>query len=370
MSRVHDVLRITKCNFSGYFPVTAHKGSSRFLNIEHDFEQKLAEGMRKLQPIKITDVFSLQWIIKAIQSTLEAHTNIKTLVTELHLPVSDWDEKCIDIYLDSSVKVLDICNIFSAEINRLNQGQLLLRYVLHILDTSNSFPSSERLRRARVSLDDWLKKTNSRSTKLDSCHAILQTLKTTICLPKAKTSAKGRVLKRALYGVGVMTLFTCSVILAALTGSSIPLIDLHISDKFLWLESFHSLQAFLHEGIRREHSNGKLSMLKEMEAFRLSALMFHSLTNGIDSKEEPGELNTELSKDGSSSQWKYANPEEKERTQECIKLLTNGGQLLGNQLDSFSKQVNDLFQVLLNGRDALLCNLRASNISKRNEVKM
>ncbi|KAK9991489.1 hypothetical protein SO802_026474, partial [Lithocarpus litseifolius] len=57
---------------------------------------------------------------------------------ELELPVCDWDEKWIHAYLDISVNLLDICNAFSSEISRLNQGHLLLQCVLHNLDSISS----------------------------------------------------------------------------------------------------------------------------------------------------------------------------------------------------------------------------------------
>ncbi|CAL9113476.1 UPF0496 protein 4 [Musa acuminata AAA Group] len=390
MSRPHDGQRIF-FHFGNPFRVTAHKGSSRLLALLSSFEQNLAENMRKLRPKEISDVFSLSWTRHAIKSISEVHTNIKALIMELQFPVSDWDENWIDMYLDSSVKVLDICNALSAELTRLDQSNLLLRYVLHILDISTSVPSSEQLRRAHVSLDDWLKQTNSTSHKLESCHAILQTLQATLCLSKVKNSAKGRVLMRALYGVEVMTLFTCSVIAALLTGCSKPLMDMHVADGFLWLEAFNDLQSLLNQEIRSQLQSGKVRILKEMEALKMNALMFHSLTNGIDYKEEPrqpsidldkdklntpresykeepAQLSIDLNKDEMDTPRNDADSQGRRRLQECMRALTDGGKVFGHELDSLSQQVNDLFQVLLTGRDALLCNLRTSSMTKNSKL--
>lgn len=169
---------------------------------------------------------------------------------------------------------------------------------------------------------------------------------------------------RAFYGVEVMTLFTCSIIITALTGSSKPLMDLHIVDEFLWLEAFNNLQAFLNEEIRRQLLSGKVMTLKEIKALKMSALMFRSLTNRIDYGEEPAQLSMDVKKDESNSPKEYADPEKRRRLQECMTHLTDGGEVFGRELDSLSKQVNDFFHILLTGRDALLCNLRASSISK------
>ncbi|KAG5126843.1 hypothetical protein JHK82_027678 [Glycine max] len=55
-------------------------------------------------------------------------------MTALELPVSDWEDKWIDVYFDISSKLLDIFNAFSYELSRLNQGNLPLKCALHNLD--------------------------------------------------------------------------------------------------------------------------------------------------------------------------------------------------------------------------------------------
>ncbi|KHN15614.1 Protein BPS1, chloroplastic [Glycine soja] len=48
-------------------------------------------------------------------------------MTALELPVSDWEDKWIDVYFDISSKLLDICNGFSSELSRVNQENLPLK---------------------------------------------------------------------------------------------------------------------------------------------------------------------------------------------------------------------------------------------------
>ena len=55
-------------------------------------------------------------------------------MTALELPVSDWEDKWIDVYFDISSKLLGICNAFSSELSRLNQRNLPLKCALHNLD--------------------------------------------------------------------------------------------------------------------------------------------------------------------------------------------------------------------------------------------
>lgn len=196
---------------------------------------------------------------------------------------------------------------------------------------------------------------------------------------------------RALYGVEVMTIFTCSVVAALLTGCSKPLMDMHVADGFLWLEAFNDLQSLLNQEIRSQLQSGKVRILKEMEALKMNALMFHSLTNGIDYKEEPrqpsidldkdklntpresykeepAQLSIDLNKDEMDTPRNDADSQGRQRLQECMRALTDGGKVFGHELDSLSQQVNDLFQVLLTGRDALLCNLRTSSMTKNSKL--
>ena len=80
------------------------------------------------------EILTLSWMTLAMKSLCESHNDIWTLMTALELPVSDWEDKWIDVYLDISSKLLDICNAFSSELSRLNQGNLPLKCALHNLD--------------------------------------------------------------------------------------------------------------------------------------------------------------------------------------------------------------------------------------------
>ncbi|MCI50742.1 protein BPS1 chloroplastic-like, partial [Trifolium medium] len=94
--------------------------------------------LKKLIPKSKDEVVSLSWMTLAMQALCESHNDIKTLMTDLELPVTDWEEKWMDVYLDISVKLLDIGIAFSSELSRLNQGHLLLQCTLHHLGSSSS----------------------------------------------------------------------------------------------------------------------------------------------------------------------------------------------------------------------------------------
>ncbi|KHN40115.1 Protein BPS1, chloroplastic [Glycine soja] len=159
----------------------------------------------------------------AMKSLCESHNDIWTLMTALELRVSDWEDKWIDVYFDISSKLLDICNAFSSELSRLNQGNLPLKCALHNLDSA----SSKQYLRACSLLDDWRQHVSSRNPRIEKCSSMLDNLVGSLDLPKVKNSAKGKVLMQAMYGVKVETVFICRVFTAAFSGSSKKLSDLN-----------------------------------------------------------------------------------------------------------------------------------------------
>lgn len=343
MSRPHHAQR-TSLLFGNPFRMILPKGSylsPKLLALLTSFEQALAESLRKLKPVNISDILSLSWITCAMTSLSNAHADIKTLTTALQFPVSDWDEKWMDMYLDDSVKLLDICNAFTSELSRLDQTQILLKYASHILSSSSASPSSEDLKRVHSSLHDWMEQTRSKSQKLENCYSILQELNNSLHLVKVKNSAKGKVLMRALYGVKVASIFVCSVFTAALLGSSKSLMDLHVTGELLWAEAFNDLQTGVNGEIRAHFSLGKAWGLKEIVAVDAHVKKLH-----------------DISIEESSTDPKNA----KVGTLEKSTLdLTHSAECFAEELDLVSKQLEKFFHLVLTGRNALLCGLTSSD---------
>ncbi|GAV90228.1 DUF793 domain-containing protein [Cephalotus follicularis] len=320
--------------FGNPFRMISPKGSQLsplLLSLLNKFEGTLAERLRKLMPKDKDDVLTFSWMKLATKSLCETHNDIKTLITDLELPVCDWDEKWIDLYLDVSVKLLDICIAFSSELSRLNQGHLLLQYFLHDLDSN----SSEQFVRARSSLDSWRQHIIAKNPRVQNCWPILNSLEESLNLPKVKNSAKGKVLMRAMYGVKVETIFVCRVFAAAFSGSSKNLLNLNVPTTLPWAQVFSDLQSALNGEIRSTFSSGSFTVLKELDAVDVSVKKLeHMIQDGVSATE------VEVFK---SSVTDLRSRAEKH---------SRGLDLLANEVDVF-------FQIVLTGRDALLSNLRA-----------
>ena len=308
--------------------------SPQLLAILQAFEATLTERLRKLVPKSRDEILSLSWMTLAMTSLRETHNDILTLVTDLELPVSDWDDKWKDVYLDISVKLLDICNAFSSEISRQNQCNLSVKCALHNLDSS----SSKQFIRACSSLDDWRQLINSRNPRIEKCSTILDNLVGSLDLPKVKNSAKGKVLMQAMYGVKVETVFVCSVFTAAFSASPKKLLDLDVADMYSWAPAFRSLQNLVNEEIRARFSRGRFSVLNELDAVDASVKeLYPTIQGSVDTMKTDSLLKN-------------------------VDELGSASGKLSQGLDLLAKEVDGFFQVVLTSRDALLSNLRPDRI--------
>ncbi|CAL5192718.1 unnamed protein product [Lathyrus oleraceus] len=293
--------------FGNPFRMISPKGtklSPQLLAVLRAFEGTLEERLKQLIPKSKDEVVSLSWMTSAMQALCESHNDIKTLMTDLELPVTDWDEKWIDVYLDISVKLLDICNTFSSELSRLNQGQLLLQCTLHHLGSS----SSDQLFRACSSLDGWRQHMSSKNPRIEKCGSILDNLVESSDMPKVKKSAKG---------------------------STKNLIDMDVADDYSWAPAFKGLQNLVNGEIRVKFSSGRFTVLNELEAVDLSVRELHPIIQGV------------------------VHTIETESQSKTVEKLGRATDNFSEGLDLLAKEVDGFFQVVLSGRDALLSNLRS-----------
>ncbi|KAG8363305.1 hypothetical protein BUALT_Bualt19G0008400 [Buddleja alternifolia] len=330
-------------SFGNPFRMIFPKGSylsPKLLDLLTTFEETLAGRLKKLKPADKEDVLCLSWMTCAMETLCGIHADIKTLITALELPICDWDDKWIDVYLDNSVKLLDICIAFSSEVSRLKQGHLFLQCVLHNLGNA----CSNQFIRAHSSMDRWRQHIGSNNPRLGNCFPIMDSLARTLDLPKIKNSAKGKVLMRAMYGVKVVTLHICSIFAASFSGSSKKLMDLEVPETCLWAEAFADFQIFVNTEIRNTYSIKRVISLKEMEDVDTCVKKLYPIVeNGVDCVEAAVVKKSALD-------------------------LEKSAEKLSERLDLLAKEVDGFFQMVLTGRDALLCNLRIDGNNVSNQV--
>ncbi|KAK4794008.1 hypothetical protein SAY86_012002 [Trapa natans] len=332
MSRLQEAHR-SFFPFGNPFRMLSPKGSQlspALLALLNCFEETLAVRLRKLETLG--DIFSLTWMKSAIESLCETHKEIQNLISALDLPVEDWDEKWIDIYLDISIKLLDISNAFSSELSRINHGHLLIQCAVHNLESN----SLQQVACTNSYLDSWRQQTRSKNPLLEKCFCFLDGLGESLNLPKVKNSAKGKVLMRAMYGAKVQTLFICSVFVAAFSGSSQKLFDLDVSNTHLWAQGFNRLQGNVNGIVRSRVSSNSGNLLKEIQGVNAVVNKLHLLM-------QDGPVSTD-----------------EDSALVSIRQLRTEAEKLSGGLNLLSKEVDTFFQIVLTGRDALLSSLRAT----------
>ncbi|CAN8310868.1 unnamed protein product [Cochlearia groenlandica] len=303
--------------------------SPKLLSLLNNFEANLASSITKLVPQEKSQILTVSWMKQAMESICHTHNSIQNLITDLELPVSDWEDKWVDVYLDISVKLLDLCNAFSSELTRLSQGHLLLQFAFHNLETN-----SQNLSKAQSSLDSWKQHIVSKNPRMENCGAILSSLVQTLNLPKVKNSPKGKVLMRALYGVKVMTLYVSGVFAASFSGSSQNLLYLsNVSNELPWAQSFMEMQNTMNAEIKNILLSDNLTVLKELEA-----------------------VDSGVKKLYPAIQQGSFDPTSLQPLKDSVTELSNG-------IDLVSKEVDCFFKILLSGRDTLLENLRSMDAS-------
>lgn len=307
----------------------------------NSFEEKLSYSLNKLMASAKDNNLSLSWMKLAMESLCETHSDIKTLIIDLELPVSNWDDEWIDVYLNNSIKLLDLCNALSSEISRLRQGQLMLQCALQSMDSS-----AEKIVGIHRSLLRWKQHINAKNPRLENCVAILESIIASLNLPRIKNSAKGKVLMRAMYGVKVKTLFISGVFTAAFSGSSKKLVELRVPETLAWSDTFTRLQILVNGDIRIQFSNVNTSkVVKEFAAVDATVTNLLRLC-------QVNELSF--------------NSEALEFT---VSKLLNSAKEFSHGLNLFSTEVDNFFRIVLAGRDTLLHSLRSNYTTQTSPKK-
>ncbi|XP_020599544.1 UPF0496 protein 4-like [Phalaenopsis equestris] len=356
MSRTHDGHHASS-PFGNPFKLVFSKGpnrSSKLLTLLNSFEQSLAEDIRKLKPNDTSKFHSFIWLRQAVDALVESHNKFKSLIIDLEFPASVWDEKWIELYLNDSLNLLDVCIALISEVSRLEQHQVLLRYALQILNSCSSHPSPEQLQRAGEALHDWIQKLDSRSSKLENAPSILQGMLGTLSLPKVKNSPKGRVLMRALYAVKIVMMFIASVLLALFSGSSKPLMDMQVPNDFSWAMAFNDLQLVVNKELKGRLLLDKPVILNELGEVHGFARSLNAVMVTITQKKDEKEIarNNDVE-------------EVKRRCEELILELSKSSARLSHELELLGKKLNDFFELIMSGRDGLLGSLRTSEEGRK-----
>ncbi|XP_010456239.1 PREDICTED: protein BPS1, chloroplastic-like [Camelina sativa] len=311
--------------FKILFKKSNDAGSSpKLLSLLNNFETNLTVSIRQLIPKDKNDIVSVSWMIQAMESLCETHKSIRTLVKDLELSVSDVEENLIYIYSDISLKLLELCNAFTSELDRLNHGNLLLKFAFSKLETKELQVSY---------IDSWNQHMVSKNPRIENCGAVLSRLVESMDhhqlskKAKKKHSVKAKVLLRALYGVKVKTLYIFSVFAAAFSGSSKNLFYLRVSkemEELPWAQAFTELQNEVNPEIKNTLLSDRFTVIKDLEAVETSVKKLNTVV-------EEGSVPNML----------------------LLEQLKKSVIELSERFDLVSKETGSLSKIVISARDAL-----------------
>lgn len=311
-------------SFSPFRVAKKHSVHNKFDLISRSFDDAL---LRRLKTLAAPSI-SLSWLSKAVDFLSLAHSEARSLISNLEVTSLDDSLAC---YLDDSVKLLDICNSVSAEIERLRQRRLVLTFAIHLLGDG-------KVQRARESLTEW----ESRALGFGKrCNAEVLVKDLALGLrnaPSGKISSVGRLMRRTVYAVGLVTVFVAGAVVSALSGSP-EMVAVRVPGEFPWAESLNELETEVSGELKRRFGGVELKGLLLEEVDDVAARVREAC---------------EVMDNGAAEEDK----EKKERLNDVVKELEGAMGSFSDGLEGLSKGVNEMFHGVLCNRNHMLGNVR------------
>lgn len=324
-----SMFQVGVSRFSAFSPFSGSRNCSLPNNFELlscSFDDALIRRLKALNPPSLT----LSWLSLAVDFLSTIHAEVRSLISNLKPSASDDSLAC---FLDDSVKLLDVCNSISSEIERLRQRRLLINFVIHLLDFSGEGPAPEKLKKARDSLADWAncpRGFTKRRFENDVKVLIHDLARGLGNAPRGKISSVERLVRRTVYTVGAMTVFFAGVVVFSLYGLP-DLVAIQIPAEFAWADSFAELQTTISEKIK----GSKIGELNGVET---------RIRTVCDAVDDVARGDPEKDK--------------KERLKDAVKELATAAKTFSEGLDGLHNGVNGMFHTVLGARNDMLDSYR------------
>ncbi|KAK9274686.1 hypothetical protein L1049_021937 [Liquidambar formosana] len=321
-----------------HFRVASSKPSlpKNFDLISRSFDENLLRRLKTLNSTSDPPSISLSWLSLAVDFLSSTHAEAQLLIS--NLGVSSSSEDSLASYLDDAVKLLDACNSITLEIERLRQRRLLINFVLQLLDFSGEgalVPAPEKLRRARDCLSDWdnYSRGFSKRSFQNNPEVLIRDLAVGLGnAPRGKISSVGKLIRRTIYAVGLVTVFVAGAVASALCGLPEP-VRIRVPAEFAWADSFNDMESAISEELKRRCFGGeKKGWFREMDDVGTRVKRVCDVIDDL--------------------------VDRKETLETAVKELETATETFGEGLDRLSNGVNAVFDTVLCTRNGLLDNFR------------
>lgn len=337
-----------KSTFPSFSPFrTAGKRSPPidFDLISRSFDESI---LRRLKPLAIPTSsppsITLSWLSRAVEFLSSTHGEAQALISKITSGSSNDGSE--SVYLDYSVKLLDICNAISSDLEKLRNRRMLMSFVIRLLQVSaeSEILAPEKLKKASDSIIEWKINTRDvhkrRGFENRDPEVLIRDLAAAIAKiapPRGKVTSVGKAVLRTIYAVGLVTIFVVGVAVSALNGLP-EIVSARVPAEFLWADSVNVLQSMIFGGKRKV-------VLRELDDVTTRANVVRDLIVAVDSGE-----NIEAKKLPLSN---------------AVKELETSTRVFSEGVDRLSDGVNYMFRDVMSTRNAVLQNFRVGADDKQ-----
>lgn len=321
---------VEKANLSSHFRSIKKKPPHLPKNYQfaaRSFDEKVILHLKTLDLATNSANISISWLSAAVSFLSTVHSEAEDQISNLKTEADDYHV----LYMEYSLKVLDLCNLFSSAVQQLTDRRLLLNFSLRLLNFSDQIPSAEKLNKAKDTLTKSLNNTQE-SAKEKGLRAKALIDELTILLgrlPSSKSNSGRDLIRRTFYALGVLTVFVGSVLVTILYGEA-DVVKLRVPVEFLWADSVNGLQTQIFELIKP-----KPNRLLELDTIASRAVVVLDLLHVFTS--EGGDK-----------------VDDRVGLEDGIKELGTAAKKFSDGVDTLTKGVNGMFRTVLNSRNGRL----------------
>lgn len=318
---------VEKANLSSHFRSIKKKPPHVPKNYQlaaRSFDEKVILHLKTLDLATNSSNISLSWLSAAVSFLSTVHSEAEDQISNLKSEAGDYQV----LYMDYSLKVLDLCNLFSSAVQQLTDRRLLLNFSLRLLNFSDQIPSPEKLNKAKDTLTRSLNNITQEPAKEKGLRAkaLIEELAILLGkLPSSKSNTGRDLIRRTFHALGSLTVFIGSVLATVLYGES-DLVKLRVPVEFLWADSVNDLQTQIFDLIKP-----KQNPLLELDNIATQAVVVLDLLHGFVS-------------DGG----------DKVLLEDGVKELGTAAKKFSDGVDTLTNGVNSMFRSVLNTRNGRL----------------
>nr|XP_043624090.1 UPF0496 protein 4-like [Erigeron canadensis] len=323
---------ISSSHFKSKQPLPKISNSKPYEFIANSFHQNLLNHLKTLN-LTASDPpeISLSWLSTAVSVLTSIHSESEHHISDLKLS----DHSYQVLYMDYSLKVLDLCNLISFAVKNLTEKRLLINYSLRLLNFAGDLPPVEKLNKAKEKITRSVEKPEESVVEAEKgarAAALIDELTVMIgklVRPRGKILAtETDFIRRMFYTVAVITVFISRLLVTVLFGGGRDSNEfIRVSDDFDWAESVNAMQTRMFEVIKRN-----VNKALEVDNVEMKAVTVRDLINDI------------VSDDGA----------DKAALDDGVKELASAGKTFSDGVDALTNGVNGLFSAVLKTRNGRL----------------